>query len=169
MKSLRANVTLDPRQDRRSTRRWQVDLLVSLPGDQGGRRARIRNLSEAGMMLETDAELAVGDLLAVELNDERSVEATIVWRQEHTFGCRFLADIPPSLVAALILRAPLEATEQNDAEPVFEEIPVGLRPTFGELAAWKTNFEQKHAGTAMRLVGFRQTEGGLLIAIVSGD
>ena len=121
------------------------------------------------MMLETDAELAAGDVLAVELNDENKVEALVVWGRDHTFGCRFIDTIPTSVVSTLILQAPLETTGESDAEPRFEEIPIGIRPTFGELAKWKAEFEQRHTDSALRLVGFRQTEGGLLIAIVSAD
>ena len=169
MKSLRANVTPVPREDRRESGRWHVDLLVALPLDKGGRHARVRNLSEGGMMLETDADMAVGDSLSVKLEGAPGADARIVWRQEQSYGCQFLTPIPTALVSAALLQAPTEWAGNVSAEPRFEEFPIGLRPTFDELAAWKSEFEKIHAGDGLRLVAFRQTEGGLLIAIASAD
>jgi hypothetical protein len=169
MKSLRAKVTPVPREDRRDTQRWQVDLLVTLPADRGGRHARVRNLSEGGMMLETDADMAVGDTLSVQLEGAAGTEARIVWRQEQTYGCRFIEPIPTATVSAALLQAPAELPGEANAEPRFEEFPVGLRPTIDELAEWKSDFTRRHGADGLRLVAFRQTEGGLLIAIASAD
>lgn len=169
MKSLRAQVTPLGRSDRRQEHRWLVDLLVALPKDDGGRSARVRNLSEGGMMLETDADMAVGDVLAVGLDGAPGVEAKVVWRQEQTYGCQFLERIPTAVVSAAILQAPLDAPGDVTLEPRFEEFPVGLRPTMDELAAWKSEFQKEHGADGLRLVAFRQTEGGLLIAIASPD
>lgn len=169
MKSLRANVTLAPPADRRETPRWNIDLLVTLPPEQGQRHARVRNLSEGGMMLETDADLDVGDVLSVNLDGVLLVDATIVWRQEQGYGCQFLETIPSAVISAAILQAPVDSSDDLATEPRFEEFPIGLRPTMGELAAWKSEFERKHAPKGLRLVAFRQTEGGLLIAIASAD
>lgn len=167
MKSLRAKVTPGRHSDGRSERRWQVDLLMTLPPGNGGRAAHVRNLSENGMMLETDAELAVGDVLQVDLQELFRTEAVVVWSQQQSFGCRFRDPVPTGVVSAAILRAPVEAQDVADQEPSFEEFPVGLRPTFGELAAWKSEFEQEHKSSGLRLIGFRQTDGGLLIAIAA--
>lgn len=169
MKSLRANVTSVTCEDRRESGRWHVDLLVVFPTDQGGRYARVRNLSEGGMMLETDADMEVGDSLSVKLDGAPGADARIVWRQEQTYGCQFLTPIPTALVSAAILQAPAEVLGDGAAEPKFEEFPIGLRPTIDELAAWKSEFEKTHAEAGLRLVAFRQTEGGLLIAIASAD
>ncbi len=169
MKSLRANVTPIPCEDRRDSGRWHVDLLLALPADQGGRHAHVRNLSEGGMMLETDADMEIGDLLTVKLEGAPGTDARIVWRQEQSYGCQFLTPIPTALVSAAILQAPAELPAHIAAEPRFEEYPIGLRPTFDELAAWKSEFEKTHAEAGLRLVAFRQTEGGLLIAIASAD
>ncbi len=169
MKSLRANVTPSLREDRRQTSRWQVDLLVNLPPEQGQRFARVRNLSEGGMMLETDADMVVGDTLSVRLEGAISAEARIVWRQQQKYGCQFLEPIPTAVVSAALLQAPAELPGETHVEPRFEEFPIGLRPTIDELAAWKSEFTRTHAATGLRLVAFRQTEGGLLIAIASAD
>lgn len=169
MKSLGANVTRVPRADRRDNRRWHMDLLVTLPSDHLGRHARVRNLSERGMMLETDAEMAVGDALTIELKGALSAEARIVWRNDQAYGCQFLAPIATSGVSAALLQAPAELHGDAGAEPRFEEFPLGLRPTMDELAAWKSEFHQTHGAAGIRLVAFRQTEGGLLIAIASAD
>lgn len=167
MKSLRAQVTPLGRSDRRQEHRWLVDLQVALPRDGDGRHARVRNLSEGGMMLETDADMAVGDVLAVGLDGAPDVEARVVWRQEQTYGCQFRERIPTAVVSAAILQAPLGSEREAAGEPRFEEFPVGLRPTMDELAAWKSEFRKSHRD--LRLVAFRQTEGGLLIAIASAD
>jgi hypothetical protein len=169
MKSLHAQVTPLGRDDRRQEYRWQVDLLVALPHDPGQRHALVRNLSEGGMMLETDADMAVGDLLSVELDGAPRIEARVVWRQEQSYGCQFRERLPTSAVSAAILQAPLDAPGEGAGEPRFEEFPVGLRPTMDELAAWKREFQNTRGAQGLRLVAFRQTESGLLIAIAAAE
>jgi len=167
MKSLRAKVTLVPHADRRGAGRMRVDLLVTLPPDQDQRYAHVRNLSEGGMLLETDADLNIGDLLSVNCDGVLKVDARIVWRQEQSYGCQFLEPITSAAVSAAILRAPVELPDEADTVPKFEEFPIGFRPTVDEIAAWKTDFNKTYGSRGLRLVAFRQTEGGLMIAIVS--
>lgn len=153
--------------ERRDEQRWHVELLVTL-GPQGVTRfASVRNLSEAGMMLETDQELRIGEIVHVALPGGHETDARIVWQQQHAFGCEFLTRIPTPAISAALLQAPLGPMTNREEEPGFEEIPIGIRPTMDELAEWKARFQETHVPAGHRLVAFRQTEGGLMIAIVT--
>jgi len=167
MKSLRANVRRVGSEDRRSDQRWHVELLVSLGLQDGSRFANVRNLSERGMMLETDLQLQIGETIHVALPGGHETDARIVWQQDHAFGCEFFSRIPTPAISAALLQAPLATMTDREDEPGFEELPIGIRPTMEELTAWKARFEETHAPAGHRLVAFRQTEGGLMIAIVT--
>lgn len=166
MKSIGANLTRVETEERRDDWRWHVELLVTV-GPQGrGRHATVRNLSEGGMLLETDTDLRVGDCIHVQLPGAHSTEARVVWNRDQAYGCEFLTRIPISVVSGALLQAPPDVANGAGDGPQFEEFPIGIRPTVDELARWKADFERTNADDNLRLVAFRQTETGLLIAIV---
>ncbi len=167
MKSLRANMRQVGTDERRNEQRWHVELLVALGQQEGAGYANIRNLSEKGMMLETSQELRIGEIVQVSLPGGHETDARIVWQQDHAFGCEFLTRLPTAAISAAILQAPLPPVRDRTDEPCFEELPIGIRPTMDELAIWKTRFQEKHGAAGQKLVAFRQTEGGLMIAIVT--
>lgn len=167
MKSLRANMRRMNTAERRDEQRWHVELLVTLGPQAGARFANVRNLSEKGMMLETDLALQIGEIVNVALPGGHETDARIVWQQEHAFGCEFLTRISTSVISAALLQAPLETMTDRAAEPGLEEMPIGIRPTMDELTDWKAQFQETHAPAGHRLVAFRQTEDGLMIAIVT--
>lgn len=167
MKSLRANMRRKNSAERRDEQRWHVELLVTLAPKSGKRFANVRNLSEKGMMLETDQDLRIGEIVHVALPGGHETDARIVWQQGNAFGCEFLTRIPTPAISAALLQAPLGTMTNREDEPGFEEIPIGIRPTMDELADWKARFQETHAPAGHRLVAFRQTDGGLMIAIVT--
>ena len=78
----------------------------------------IHNLSQAGMLIETLADLRKGDGLVVELPEGGARAARVVWRGEPLFGCEFEQDLPSATVSAALLRAQFalarEAAEESD-------------------------------------------------------
>ncbi len=86
----------------------------------GGAQANvtIHNLSMSGMLLETDAELANGESLSVELPEIGSVSATVVWQSGDLFGCAFDQNLNEAALAAASLRG----TVIGSLDPV---LPVG--------------------------------------------
>lgn len=73
---------------------------------RGGLEANvtIHNLSAAGLLLETDLDLAEGDSLAIELPESGPIDAVIVWQSDRLFGCAFEETLPRATLAAAQLR-----------------------------------------------------------------
>lgn len=77
---------LDDRQEARRAMRIETSGLSSV-GQEAN--VTIHNLSSAGLLIETDLPLKVGDCLAVDLPETGPVEAEIVWKSERLYGCAF--------------------------------------------------------------------------------
>lgn len=74
----------------------------------------IHNISANGLLLETAAELAESEELAVELPLAGLCPARVVWRSDGFFGCQFHTPLSQAALAAVELRseaAPVERTE----------------------------------------------------------
>lgn len=167
MKSLRAKISNLETAERRGNARWRVELVVSAgSGSQLGRSV-VRDLSDTGLMIETDAALGVGEIIRVDLPGAEPVDACVVWCQDYSYGCKFLTPIPSSVVSAALLQAPLDVVTRNALDPLFEEFPVAVRPSVSELADWKKDFQKTHGAKGYRLLAFRQTSDGLFIAIAA--
>ncbi len=167
MKSLRARISDLGMADRRAGARWNVELLVSAgPGGEMG-EAVVRNLSDRGLMLQTGAELHVGETMLVDLPGADPVEARILWRQDSSYGCEFMEPIPSSVISEVLLRAPLETVSSHPADSLLEEFPVAVNPTVSQIAEWKARFERNEGSKGYRLIAFRQTSDGLFIAIAA--
>lgn len=102
--------------DRRDDARWRIRLEVT--GSLGESQANvvIHDISTAGMLIETDCDLTVGQSIAVTLPQGETVDARIVWRNEPLFGCRFDVPLPQASVSAVRLRSPV-ADMPGSAEP----------------------------------------------------
>lgn len=62
-------------------------------------RARVRNVSETGMMAETPARpLSPGDAVEIDLRGIGQVTGAVVWYQDNRVGIRFDAPINPKAV-----------------------------------------------------------------------
>jgi hypothetical protein len=95
---------LDERSAARRTLRLQVP--TSLSGD--ATEALIHNLSEAGLLVETGAELQVGEALQIELPHAGGATAIVVWTRGSFAGCEFAAPISKAAVSAALLLAPVQ-------------------------------------------------------------
>jgi hypothetical protein len=167
MKSLRARISIADSPDRRQSPRWRVELLVSFGAAYRLSGARVRNLSEIGMLLETDVDLRVGEIIVVDLPGASETEAQVVWQQDCSFGCAFLTPLPTAVISAALLQAPLSDPFGRSQLPEYEEFPIAISPSVDELASWKSSFERTRGAEGYRIIAYRQTSGGLMIAIAS--
>ena len=88
------------RQSRRSLR---LETSGSLPGGAEA-NVTIHNISGAGLLLETELPLNVGEVLAVDLPNTGPVGAEIVWESERLYGCAFQQALGEAALAATQLR-----------------------------------------------------------------
>ncbi|AKM09570.1 PilZ domain-containing protein [Croceicoccus naphthovorans] len=102
-------------------RRWQVRRDVQIhtsarsasdgPDESDGYAARIRNLSENGMLVESDAPLGPRDSFEIDIPEFGPCPAEVVWTKGDLKGCRFFAPLPKSVVSAAVLRSPVEEAD----------------------------------------------------------
>lgn len=91
----------DPHSDRRRhpRRTLRLETCGTLP-DGIEANVTVHNLSAAGLLLETDMPLDVGDTLAVDLPQVGPVGAEIVWQSQHLNGCAFQQALGEAALAA---------------------------------------------------------------------
>lgn len=92
---------VDPRSDER--RALFLETSGALPG---GLEANviIHNISAAGLLLETELDLAAGERLTLDLPQAGAVDAIIVWQSRTLFGCAFETALSEAALAAAQLR-----------------------------------------------------------------
>ncbi len=110
------------RQSRRSLR---LETSGRMP-DGAAANVTVHNLSAAGLLLETDLALGVGEVLAVDLPDIGPVGAQIVWQSGELFGCAFEQALGEAALAAAQLRGSAPGLREPPARA-----PVA-KPSFGE-------------------------------------
>jgi len=167
MKSLRANISACELPERRRSVRWHVELIVSAGSAHDLSKVVVRNLSETGLLLQTNAALEVGETILIDMPGTQTTEARVMWHRESCFGCEFSAPLPSSVISAALLQAPLEGIQDGLSEPALEEFPVAIAPSVDELSDWKARFEATRGRDGYRLIAFRQGSDGLLIAIAA--
>lgn len=96
---------------RRSARRM---LRLELePQGSAGSRVVIHDLSEQGMLLETDARLVDGETVDLVIPGAGSAEAAVIWNSGRYFGCRFENPLTSAAVSAALLRSPPSLDEER--------------------------------------------------------
>ena len=94
--------------DRRSSNRRILRLHASgRAGSDDGMVVRIHDLSLTGLLIETAADVSVGDQLEVELPEGGSSLARVVWNSGHHFGCEFVSPISKATISAALLKNPV--------------------------------------------------------------
>jgi hypothetical protein len=93
--------TLFPIRDRRASPRIRA-VCFDVRVNRGGRVGlyRVRNISDAGMMLDTHTPLEPGEHVLVELTEPFAIEARVSWSEDVRCGIEFLRPID---CAALLL------------------------------------------------------------------
>ena len=110
---------------KRNAKRDSLFLLADIRKEGGARlgKARVRNLSESGLMADFETGLADGDRLVVDLRGIGEVSGTVTWVLGGRIGMAFDVQIEPQNA-----RKPLQAS--SDSMPSY------LRP----IVAPKTSF-----------------------------
>ena len=72
------------------------------PQGSAGSRVVIHDLSEQGMLLETDARLVDGETVDLVIPGAGSAEAAVIWNSGRYFGCRFENPLTSAAVSAAI-------------------------------------------------------------------
>jgi transcriptional regulator with XRE-family HTH domain len=97
----------------------RVSLLLEVAGstDREHVPVTVHNMSETGILIETQSVLAVGQKITIELPQADAVSALVVWQSAPLFGCRFDQPLSRAALSAAQLRNPVPA-EFNAAAPV---------------------------------------------------
>ena len=105
---------LEPRRMSHARRDVRMKLRLPTSGKLPASRATdvtIQDLSTGGMLIQAEAELAIGERIEVDLPRTGFHLAEVVWSSGTFFGCRFVKPIPPAAVSAALLRSlPAEAS-----------------------------------------------------------
>lgn len=113
--------------DTRHVNRESLLLLANLrvDGQDTPHRVKVRNLSAGGMMAETDAVVARGTRVSVELRNIGWVDGSVAWRQDNRFGIAFVDAIDPARVREPVV----SGGEKTDEMRRFSAIrPTGPDP-----------------------------------------
>ena len=68
----------------------------------------IHNLSATGLLIETAADLSVGEAFEVEIPHAGSRTAVVVWASDRLFGCQFESAVTTAAVSAAVLQSPID-------------------------------------------------------------
>lgn len=102
---------------RRAARRTLRLEVGATSSSQEGTPALIRNLSESGLLLETNARLSPGETVAVDLPEAGVTIAEVIWSDGEFYGCEFIRPVTKAAVSAALLRAPAELDRPLTALP----------------------------------------------------
>lgn len=90
---------------RRHTRR-SLPLLVHGRENSGAAlEIQIFNISETGVLVECEADLAAGDSIQLDLPHAGTVRARVVWTSGSVFGCQFDTPVSPATLSAAQLQS----------------------------------------------------------------
>ena len=117
--ALLAELYHDPRAgEQRGAARRSLRLEVEGSTVVGQSRAIVRNLSETGLLLESETMLAVSEELLVELPQAGAVPAKVVWARKPFFGCEFVRPVSRAAISAALLKSPLDEPAVTMTSPV---------------------------------------------------
>ncbi len=77
----------------------------------------IHNISATGLLIETRAELAEGERIAIDLPLAGECWATVVWRSDRFFGCQFAQLLTQATLSAVELRSEAGQSPGESAGP----------------------------------------------------
>lgn len=95
-----------PGADERGSSRRKLSLPAQGTQNGGsGIAVLIHNISETGLLLESDVAVAVGDRIGIDLPHAGESPATVMWISDRLAGCRFDAPVSPATLSAAQLRS----------------------------------------------------------------
>lgn len=112
----------------------RLDTSGFVPGSQpkgDAANVTIHNISAAGLLLETDLALNVGDAFALDLPQAGTVTATVVWRSERLYGCAFEQVVSPATLAAAQLQGFAPGVPTSPAKPTQPAPDLGQSESLG--------------------------------------
>ncbi len=146
---------LEPRPDKAEGRRHprralRLETIGELPSGIEA-NVTVHNMSVAGLLIETEIPLSVGDILAVGLPDIGPVGAEVVWESGRLFGCAFEQALGEAALAAAQLQGQFlgDRSSPTPAAPQTAVSP-GL-PTHDPLAV-KLNRLRRERGLTLEQV-----------------
>lgn len=119
--------------ERRSNQRRVITLGFDAKETLRTTRILILNLSTTGLLLQTSADLKVGDQLEIEIPQAGLVNAKIIRRTDDHFGAVFDAPITPAAVSAVLLASPARPIPLNQ-EDIGEAYPA--YPKYDTVPGW---------------------------------
>jgi transcriptional regulator with XRE-family HTH domain len=113
--------------ERRSDARKTLRLAThAVPAGGTAALVVVHDLSAGGLLIETGADLRVGETLAVSLPRGGSSEATVVWSSSRSFGCRFAEPLSRAVLSAALLKADVASPETVAQGGPAEGLPARL-------------------------------------------
>lgn len=106
-------------------RALRLDTSGSSPSGENA-NVTIHNISAAGLLIETDLVLRVGEILSLNLPERGGVGAEVVWQSGKLFGCAFEQALGEAALAAAQLRG---------APPVIPDAPKPIAQLGGGVGA----------------------------------
>ena len=104
-----AEIRIDPQDtDQRRTQRRAMRLVIESARAEAAASATVRNLSEAGLLIEAGEGFALGDTVTVRLPMAGAVDAKVIWARAPFYGCEFAQPVSRAVVSAALLRSPIE-------------------------------------------------------------
>lgn len=121
----------EPSAERRGAVRRVVTTGLKVAEARGNKRLLILNLSRTGLLLQTSAELEVGETIQIEVPEAGQVEAKIVRRNGDQFGAMFDNPISMAAISAVLLAAPArpgplareEISAAHRSHPRYDPVP----------------------------------------------
>lgn len=151
--------------DRRIKPRHLLLIEVAISVGQQGTDALVHDLSTTGLRIETDDPLDVGEQLTIELMGGTTIEATVVWSSDRSYGCRFASSVPQGVIGAILLQAPIDLPSSVPTRTIEEvELESGL--DILRLAKWYEDFQKRRSSSGEQLVGFRKVDDHI-VALIS--
>lgn len=117
----------DGEDPRRAAKRDSLFLLATLFDEEGlsRGRARVRNLSESGLMADCELRFSAGERLVVTLRGIGEVGGRVAWARGNQIGMMFDHSVDPQAA-----RKPVTSVGAGDAA---HQVPAHLRPPPGPI------------------------------------
>ena len=101
--------------DNRRQRRHKLFLEVEARGSGSiTGTVNVHDISDTGLLIETQSELGVGEMIEVNLPQAGLMEAEIVWAGGQIYGCRFTRQLTPAAISAARLGGRFSITNADD-------------------------------------------------------
>jgi hypothetical protein len=98
---------LESVRDQRSGTRRKLSLEASgFTGGDSSTQVLIHDLSQTGILIQTEAQLSAGEAIQVALPYGGAWDARVVWASDALFGCEFEQPLPKAAISAALLKAP---------------------------------------------------------------